>query len=127
MKTVLRSSRRARVYRLGIFLLALALALGALACDDTYRLTISSTEGGSVTTPGEGSSTHEAGTVVDLVATPDEGQSFIEWTGDTGTIASTTSASTTITMNGNYTITATFSEQGNGGAVPRPEPDPIRP
>ena len=125
MRTVLRSSRRARLYRLGIFFVALALALGAPACDDTYRLTIFSTEGGAVTTPGEGSSTHEAGTVLELVATPDDGYRFVEWTGDIDTIADATSASTNITMNANYSITASFSEHGDGGNGG--SPDPIRP
>jgi len=125
MTSVLRSRRVRRMAGLGALLAAAILLLATAACDDTYRLTISSTEGGSVTVPGEGSSTHDAGTVVDLVATPDDGYRFEGWTGDTGTIASTTSASTTITMNGNCTITATFSEEDDGrnGGVP----DPVRP
>ncbi len=101
------------------------LAVAGAACDDDYILTVSSTEGGSVTTPGEGSSTYEPGTVVDLVATPDEGQSFIEWTGDVETIASATSASTTIVMNGDYIIMANFTEEdGNGDDPTIPAPDP---
>lgn len=125
MQTVVRSGMRVRIYSLGIFLLSLALAIGALACDDAYRLTISSTQGGSVTVPGEGSSTHDAGTVVDLVATPDDGYRFAGWTGDTEAIASPTSGSTTITMNGNYAITASFTED-DGGRNGR-TPDPVRP
>jgi len=73
-----------------------------------YDLTISSTAGGNVTTPGEGTSTYGQGTVVDLVASPDSGYRFVSWTGDVGTIGNTTAASTTITMNGNYSITANF-------------------
>ncbi len=72
-----------------------------------YNLTITSTTGGSVT-PGVGSHTYDAGTVVDLVATPDANYHFVNWTGNTGTIANVNAASTTITMNGNYTITANF-------------------
>ncbi|MFP3872642.1 MAG: InlB B-repeat-containing protein, partial [Candidatus Aenigmatarchaeota archaeon] len=41
---------------------------------------------------------------------PDEGYRFVEWTGDNGTIDDTEAADTTITMNGNYTITAEFEE-----------------
>jgi hypothetical protein len=78
--------------------------------EDDYDLTISSTAGGTVTTPGEGTSTHDAGTVVDLVATPASGYRFVNWTGDVGTIANINAASTTITMIGNYFITANFGE-----------------
>jgi hypothetical protein len=75
-----------------------------------YDLTISSTVGGE-TTPGEGASTYDEGTVVNLVATPDAGYRFVEWTGDVGTIANVSAASTTITMNGDYSITAEFAWQ----------------
>jgi len=73
-----------------------------------YALTISSTEGGSVTEPGEGFFTYGVGTVVDLVAEAEEGYRFVEWTGDVGTIADVYAAATTITMNGDYSITANF-------------------
>jgi len=73
-----------------------------------YDLTIDSTEGGSVTEPGEGVFTYDNGTVVDLVAEAEEGYRFVEWTGDVGTIADVKAATTTITMNGDYSITANF-------------------
>jgi len=73
-----------------------------------YDLTISSTAGGSVTTPGEGTSTYAEGTVVNLVATSDTGYRFVNWTGDVGTITDVYAASTNITMNGDYSITANF-------------------
>ena len=76
-----------------------------------YELTISSTEGGDVTTPGEGTSTYDGVTMVDLVATPDPGYQFVNWTGDVDTIADVYAASTTITMNGDYSITAEFAWQ----------------
>jgi hypothetical protein len=82
------------------------------ACTTTpatkYDLTIDSTEGGSVTTPVEGTHTCDEGTVVNLVATPDADYYFVRWTGDVGTIANVNDASTNITMNGDYTITANF-------------------
>jgi uncharacterized repeat protein (TIGR02543 family) len=71
-------------------------------------LTTSSTAGGSVTTPGEGAFLYDIGTVVDLGAEAEEGYSFVNWTGDVGIIANVNAASTTITMNGNYSITANF-------------------
>ena len=75
-----------------------------------YDLTISSTGGGSVTTPGEGVFTYDAGTVVGLVAIPTSGYRFVNWTGNVSTVANVNSASTTITMNGNYSITANFEQ-----------------
>jgi hypothetical protein len=76
-----------------------------------YDLTTSSTEGGSVTTPGEDTFTYDEGTVVDLVAEADEGYRFDEWTGDVEDIADVYDATTTITMNGDYSITAEFVQQ----------------
>jgi len=76
-----------------------------------YDLTIDSTAGGNVTTPGEaGPYTYDEGTVVDLVATPTSGYRFVNWTGDVSTIANVNGATTTITMNGNYEITANFAQ-----------------
>jgi len=73
-----------------------------------YSLTIFSTEGGSVTTPGEGISVHAANTTVDLFAQPNEGYQFLKWTGDVSTIADVYAASTNIAMNASYSITANF-------------------
>jgi signal recognition particle receptor subunit beta len=75
-----------------------------------YDLTISSTAGGSVTTPGEGTFTYDEGTVVDLVATPGAGYRFVNWTSDVGTIANVEDATTNITMHDDYEITANFEE-----------------
>lgn len=80
-----------------------------------YTLTISSTGGGAVTSPDEGAFKYPAGTVVQLVASPDEGYQFREWTGDIARIGHRSSASTTITMNGNYSISASFGEEDEEG------------
>jgi len=74
-----------------------------------YDLTIASTAGGSVTTPGDGTFTYNEGTVVNLVAEAEEGYQFVNWSGDVGTIAAVNNATTTITMSGNYSITANFA------------------
>ncbi|MFC1911510.1 hypothetical protein ACFLXM_02430, partial [Chloroflexota bacterium] len=74
-----------------------------------YNLTISSSAGGSVTTPGEGTFGYGSGMVINLVATPASGYQFVNWTGNVGTIADVNAASTTITMNSNYSITANFA------------------
>jgi hypothetical protein len=98
---------------------ALSLSVGLVGCGGDempqitqYSLTISSTEGGSVTTPGQGtgSFTYDEGEVVNIVAEPDEGYLFDEWTGDVDTIGNIDDATTTITMNGDYSITANFEE-----------------
>jgi hypothetical protein len=75
-----------------------------------YDLTTSSTEGGSVTTPGEGKHTYGAGKVINLVATPDAGYQFVNWTGNVGTIADVNAAITTITMNDDCSVTANFAK-----------------
>jgi hypothetical protein len=74
----------------------------------TYDLTIGSGTGGQVTGPGEGTNTYDDGEVVDLVATPDCGYAFDNWTGDTGTIDDVNAAVTNITMNADYDINANF-------------------
>jgi hypothetical protein len=74
-----------------------------------YSLTVSSTEGGSVTTPGEGTFVYNEGDEVKLVATPDPGYGLVNWTGDVDTVANVNAASTSITMNGDYSLTATFA------------------
>ena len=73
-----------------------------------YTLTISSTAGGSVRTPGEGAFTYDTGTEVELVAITAIFYHFDKWTGDVGNIADVNSAATTITINGDYSITANF-------------------
>jgi hypothetical protein len=90
----------------------LCIVLGnSIACTPTtqYDLTISSTAGGNVTEPGEGIFPYNAGTVVTLVATPDAGYHFVEWTGDVGDVAHVEDATANITMNDDYTITANFA------------------
>ena len=74
-----------------------------------YTLNISSTDLGWVTEPGVGTFTYDEGTVVDLVAEPYGYNLFFKWTGAVGTIADVEDATTTITMHGDYAITATFA------------------
>ena len=71
-------------------------------------LTISTTSGGSVTGPGQGTFVYEDGSIVALIARPDEGYEFVRWTGDVAAIADINAIQTTITINGSYSITANF-------------------
>ena len=84
----------------------------------SYNLTVGSTEGGQVSSPGEGTFPYDCGTEVDLVAEADLGFHFVEWTGNVSAIANVYAANTTITMSGNYSITANFGpfSGGNGTA-----------
>jgi uncharacterized repeat protein (TIGR02543 family) len=76
----------------------------------SYDLTTAGTAGGSVTTPGEGTFPYDCGTVVNLVAEAEEGYQFVNWTGDIATIADVEDATTAITMNDNYSLTANFEQ-----------------
>lgn len=76
----------------------------------TYTLTIVGKPGGMVTGPGTGTFTFNQGAVVNLVAVSEPlGYEFDVWEGQTSTVADVHQASTTITMNGNYTINPKFA------------------
>jgi len=81
------------------------------------QLTVSSTRGGSVITPGEGTFLYPLGLEVSLVAEPDEGYQFAHWSGDVDAIADVDTASTTITMISSYSIKANFDGSGSGCCV----------
>jgi len=99
------------VARVGIFLITVALIAGMVGCVGVkYDLTISSTAGGSVTTPGERTFTYDVDTVVDLVAEAEGGYQFVNWIGDVCTVADVNDATTIIIMQGDYSITANFEE-----------------
>jgi len=85
-----------------------------------YDLTISSTAGGEVTEPGEGTFPYGEGMVVGLVATPSEGYDFVKWTGDVSTVVNVNAAATTITMNDDYSITANFEKEEAEPPTPSP-------
>lgn len=94
--------------------IVLTLSIGIIGCGfeaipaGQYTLTISSSSCGYVSRPGEGVFVYDEGTVVELVANAVGESSFIEWTGDVSTVANVKDADTTITMYGDYAITATF-------------------
>jgi hypothetical protein len=85
-----------------------------------YDLSISSTKGGSVMAPGMGDFTYGEGTIVDLLATPDAGYLFVEWTGNVNTIDDVYADVTTITMQDDYSITANFVETSSPFPFPFP-------
>ncbi|GAI11211.1 unnamed protein product, partial [marine sediment metagenome] len=76
------------------------------------RLTVSSTSGGDVTDPGEGSFDYDHDTDVNLVVTADLGYYFVNWTGtavDAGRVADPNSTTTVVTMDADYTVVANFA------------------
>jgi uncharacterized protein YkwD len=104
--------------RIGSFLIVAALIAAMTGCGGvgggggnggSYTLTILSTAGGAVITPGEGIFAYDVGTVVSLTAEAEEGYHFVTWTGNVGTIANASAASTTIVTNGRYSIRADFA------------------
>jgi len=92
-----------------LLLTGLTLAGCVTEGDNVVTLTISSTIGGSVTIPGEGTFPYDAGKVVDLMAEAEAGYQFVKWTDNVGTLANVNAASTTITMNDDYSIGANFA------------------
>ena len=75
-------------------------------------LTTSSTAGGTVSTPGIGSFQYDDGASVPVVAAAAANYHFVNWTGTAvtaGKVASPSSASTTVTMDANYTLQANFA------------------
>ncbi len=76
-----------------------------------YRLTLSSTEGGAVTQPGEGAFTYDEGTAVAVVAEAQRGYGFDHWTGmavDKGYVIDTTDPSISLTLTEDLTLNAHF-------------------
>jgi len=95
--------------RVSVLIIVVVLLAGMVGCRPIqYELTISSTEGGFVVSPGEGTFTYNKGRVVRVRARNCLGYWFSEWTGDVDTINTANSFVTTITMDGNYSITANF-------------------
>jgi hypothetical protein len=75
-------------------------------------LEISAATGGQVTSPGEGVYTYPSVKSLPVAASPDPNCSFFAWTGtavDVGKVANRFGASTTVTVDAKYTLTALFS------------------
>jgi hypothetical protein len=112
MKAIFSLRRHSYLKTIGTLLIAIALIAGVVGCvgegEVEYDLTTGSGAGGVVTDPGEGTFTYDEGDVVDLVATPDCGYVFDNWTGDTTDIDDVNAAATNVTMNADYDINANF-------------------
>ena len=71
-------------------------------------LTVAVHGSGNVT-PETGDHTYPVGITANITASPTSGYRFVRWSGNVGTVANVNSSNTTITMNGDYTITANFA------------------
>jgi alpha-tubulin suppressor-like RCC1 family protein len=76
----------------------------------TLYLITSSTIGGEITGPGEGTFPYYRGRELILRAKPESGYRFVNWTGDVGAIADVNAAQTAIIVNDEYSITANFEK-----------------
>ena len=77
-----------------------------------HNLSISSTAGGKVMVPGQGIFQCDEGTVLWVSAAANDGFAFSIWTGtaaDAGKVADTHSASTSVTLDADYTLVANFT------------------
>ena len=122
MKTILSSRRDHYLAKFSIFLIIVALIAGMVGCNGPpeWNLKISSTDGGNVTAtvnevetiinPGEEKTIFGIAnsTAVNLLAEPEAGYRFVNWTGAVDTIANVDAAETTINMTSTYSITAHF-------------------
>jgi hypothetical protein len=79
---------------------------------DQRSLTTSASSGGTVTTPGIGTYWYDYNTPASIVASANDNYHFVNWTGDTDTIADVNAPLTTITMDANYAIQANFALTG---------------
>jgi hypothetical protein len=74
--------------------------------DDEVKLTVTADAGGTVTPAG--TTVRAPGELVAIAAAPDTDVEFDAWTGDTTTVASPAAAQTTVTVNADTTLQATF-------------------
>ncbi len=86
--------------------------LTAVFAIDTHTLMTTSNTGGTITTPGEGTYTYNYGTIVALTANAEAHYRFVEWTGtavDAGKVANVNAATTTVSLEADYTLAAVFA------------------
>ncbi len=95
------------------------------------ELSVSSTAGGSVAVPGEGTFSYSRGESAAIQAVAEAGYRFTHWSGtavDANKVADPASASTTVVVDGDYTLVANFAvdqktltvSSGAGGSVTGP-------
>ena len=83
---------------------------GTISKAYVHEFYVTMTASGPGTTSPSGSAWYNAGASISIRATPSSGHTFVDWSSSTAeiTIANAKSASTTATINGSGTMTATF-------------------
>ncbi|MBW8015751.1 MAG: protein kinase [Planctomycetes bacterium] len=79
---------------------------------DRHELVLSSSQGGMILSPEEGTCKYDYGRQVELNAQPDENQHFVNWSGtavDSGNVAEPDSPVTSLTIEDDCTIHANFA------------------
>jgi hypothetical protein len=76
----------------------------------TYCTLTLAVNGNGSTSPSVGQHAYAAGTPVSITAAPAGGYRFVNWTGDVSTVANRVAATTTVTMDADYSIVANFEE-----------------
>lgn len=113
MKAILGSRKHHSVARASILLFfTAALVWAMIGCTtvlEEYKLTIFSTDGGSVIEPGEGTFILVRGASLLLKAVPDEGYRLVSWTSDAN-IRHQKREEVVIEVNGAYSVTAEFEK-----------------
>jgi uncharacterized repeat protein (TIGR02543 family) len=79
------------------------LSVTAIFAQNEYTLTITSAHGTVVANPNQ--TTYHEGDVVQLIATPNAGWSFVNWTGDLTSSVNPAS----VTIHGNTSVTANYT------------------
>jgi M6 family metalloprotease-like protein len=101
-----------------------------------YQLSVTAGIGGTITAPANSPVTVDPGAATTIAALPKSDSSFVNWTVESGsaTIASPTSASTTVTLtSGDATVKANFAIKtyqlsvtaGTGGTITAPATSPV--
>ena len=99
------------LYNSSMQVIAYDMVLITVTMAEQRYLTISSSTGGSVVTPGEGVFPYADDSIASIEAAEDSGYTFSGWTGnavDAGKVANPASANTTVTMDADYTLVANF-------------------
>jgi hypothetical protein len=107
--------RTAKILHLCTAMAALSLVLCPAPSVSAGTLTTEAKPGGVVWEPGEGTFEYSDGTEITVIAVPDDGYQFAGWTGtavQAGKVAEPDCASVTLTMDGDYTLIASFELAG---------------
>jgi hypothetical protein len=120
MKRILNLRRHHYLAKFSIFLIMVALIVVMVGCRPVilYSLTMAANPAvGGTATDLTGASPYIAGTVVDIEAVANPGYRFVNWSGDVVEVDDVDAATTYVTMNAPYSITANFAPFAGGNGT----------